>query len=145
MDEIFFIFRENFSDRTDYLKILVKAFEGIDLNADANKHLNYFYLIMPALTLNYIEHFLISKEKLMKKNAQDAFLSDDGFALGCAYFMKLLNLNNIYDSLHWREEVMGKFEKEISDITREVKKENISKRQFEEVFNFFLEIYDYLF
>ena len=118
----------------------MKAFEGIDLTAESNKHLNYFYLILPALTLNYIEHFLISKEKLMKKNAQDAFISDDGFALGCAYFMKLLNLNSLYDSLHWREEVTGKFEKEISDITREVKKENISKRQFEEVFLKFLKI-----
>ena len=111
----------------------MKAFEGIDLTNESNKHLNYFYLILPSLTLNYIEHFLISKEKLMKKNSQDAFISDDGFALGCAYFMKLLNLNSAYDSLHWREEVTQKFEKEILDITKEVKKENISKRQFEEV------------
>lgn len=48
--------------------------------------------------------------------------------------MKLLGQNNLYDSLHWKEEVLTRFTQEMIDISKESKKENLSKRQFEEVF-----------
>ena len=77
------------TDASDYLRILVKNFEGVFENEDC-AHLKLFYIIIPPLTLNYIEHVQRSKEKLLKKNNKDAFLSDDGFPLGMAYLLKIL-------------------------------------------------------
>ena len=42
-------------DATDFLRILVKNFEGVFDNSESD-HLKLFYIIIPPLTLNYIEH-----------------------------------------------------------------------------------------
>ena len=76
-------------DASDYLRILVKNFEGT-FESDDCAHLRLFYLIIPCLTLKYIEHIQKSKDKVFKKNNKDAFLSDDGFSLGIAYLLKIL-------------------------------------------------------
>jgi WASH complex subunit 7 len=77
-------------EATDYLRILVKNFEGVFDNEECT-HLRLFYLMLPALTLNYIEHIQKAKDKIQKKNNKDAFISDDGFPLGMAYLLKILN------------------------------------------------------
>ena len=74
LEELMNTFKEQFSSQTDYLRLLVKAFEGI-LSSDTHKHLNLFYYIIPPLLMNYIEHILINKEKLIKKSQQDVFLA----------------------------------------------------------------------
>jgi WASH complex subunit 7 len=43
------------SDAADYLRILVKNFEGV-FDTEECAHLKLFYIIIPPLTLNYIEH-----------------------------------------------------------------------------------------
>lgn len=45
------------------------------LRGGENKHLDVFYLILPALTINYTENILMAKERLTKKNMNDCFLS----------------------------------------------------------------------
>ncbi len=55
------------------MKILVKVFAKI--NSPENKHLKLFYLIVPTLALNYVESVSIAKEKLIKKNSIDAYIS----------------------------------------------------------------------
>lgn len=42
-------------DATDFLRILVKNFDGVFENAESD-HLKLFYIIIPPLTLNYVEH-----------------------------------------------------------------------------------------
>lgn len=42
-------------DANDYLRILVRNFEGL-FETDDTAHLRLFYIIIPAITLNYIEH-----------------------------------------------------------------------------------------
>jgi WASH complex subunit 7 len=47
----------------------------------------------------------ISKDRLLKKNFSEVYLVDDGFALGCAFFLKLLNQDSLYNSIHWKKEI----------------------------------------
>jgi WASH complex subunit 7 len=59
--------------------------------------------------LNYVEYMIGCKEKLNKKNSQGAAFTDDGFAMGIAYILKLLDQNHEFDSLHWFDAVKEKF------------------------------------
>lgn len=89
----------------------MKNFEGVFDNEECN-HLKLFYLIIPPLTLNYIEHIQKSKDKIFKKNNKDAFLSDDGFPLGIAYLLKILNQIDTFNGLNWFESMKEKFLKD---------------------------------
>ena len=151
LEELVTTFQEQFSSQTDYLSLLVKAFDNI-LASDTHKHLNLFYYMVPPLLMNYIEHILINKEKLIKKSCQDVFLTvlfifyiifnkihnkDDGFPMGCAYFLKILKMDKLYDGLHWEEVVRKRFSTEIKENTKETreKRHSVTKRQVEEVYN----------
>ena len=72
------------------MRILAKNFEGV-FEREECAHFKLFYIIIPPLTLNYIEHVQKSKERIFKKNNKDAFLSDDGFPLGMAFILKILD------------------------------------------------------
>jgi WASH complex subunit 7 len=51
-----------------------------------------------------------SKEKINKKNSIGAAFTDDGFAMGIAYILRLLNQYHDFDSLHWFQSVREKFQ-----------------------------------
>ena len=123
MDEITWSLVKNFSESTDYFKILVNAFAD-EFRTNKNMHLRNFYIILPSLTLNYIEFMIGSKEKLNKKNNTGASFSDDGFAMGIAYILKLLDQYHDFDSLHWFQSVREKFIANKSTITSEQKSQN---------------------
>ena len=65
LDEIYQTWKNAFSERQDYLRLLTKSFDG-KLNAETHSHLKYFYQIIPTLMINYVESMLIAKEKLKK-------------------------------------------------------------------------------
>lgn len=62
-----------------------------------------FYLIVPPLILNYVEHMLVGRSRIGKKETDGAgvLLFDDGFVVGLAYILKLLNQIGDFNSLHW--------------------------------------------
>jgi hypothetical protein len=45
-------------------------------------HLKNFYILVPALTISFVEHMLVQKEKIGKKGKNDGVFTDDGFVIG---------------------------------------------------------------
>eukprot|EP00112_Aurelia_sp_Birch-Aquarium-sp1_P010618 Seg226.22 transcript_id=Seg226.22/GoldUCD/mRNA.D3Y31 product="WASH complex subunit 4" protein_id=Seg226.22/GoldUCD/D3Y31 len=102
---------KNFAEGTEYFKMLVEVFSS-QFRDSKNMHLKNFYSILPPLTLNFVEYSMNSKDKMNKKNKVGAGFTDDGFVMGIAYILKLLDQYNEFDSLHWFQSVNEKYNKE---------------------------------
>lgn len=81
-----------------------------------------FYIIVPALTINFIEYILIAKEKLNKKNKEGAIFTDDGFPMGLIYVLKLLDQITEFSSLNWYNSIKQKIQAEKVKIDEQRKK-----------------------
>ena len=88
----------SFESSNEYFNILVQVFSN-QLNDEKQTHLQNFYLILPALTVNYIEHISTSKEKIFKKNLDGAAFTDDGFSIGLAYCLTLLGNFKLHQNI----------------------------------------------
>lgn len=91
---------KNFAEGTEYFKMLVDIFAK-EFRSDKNSHLNNFYVMVPPLCINFVEYMISAKDKLSRKNKIGAAFTDDGFAMGVAYILKLLDQYHDFDSLHW--------------------------------------------
>lgn len=100
-------FLANIEEATEYFELLVKVFVPVLRNKE-NIHLKNFYAIIPPLTVNYVEYSLNFKEKLNKRNKSEYSFTDDGFALGLAYIIEILNQEKHLESLHWFHSVQRK-------------------------------------
>lgn len=113
LDAVISNLSKNFSENNDYFKILVKVFQEVMVNETKEKeqrHLANFYQIIPALTINFVETSVQAKD-LMYKNSRrkESYFSDDGFAIGLAYILAILNQGEKLDALHWFDEVAQKY------------------------------------
>jgi len=110
----------------EYFKLLVDVFAPEFQSADAtHHHLSNFYIIVPALTLNYVEYLLSAKDRVMKKSSQLHAMTgenggytfcDDGFAIGVAYILKLLDQTQQFDALHWFDSVRDHYKQAINSL-----------------------------
>jgi WASH complex subunit 7 len=107
---------QKFAEGSDYFKILAEYLSKEMLTED-QQHLRNFYIIIPPLTLSYVEHMLIAKDKMIR-SGKDQNFTDDGFALGLAFILKILNQNEKFDSLHWFESVDAKYDEEYVELKK---------------------------
>ncbi|RLN59422.1 hypothetical protein BBP00_00006505 [Phytophthora kernoviae] len=137
LDSVISTLAKNFSENNDYFKVLVKVFQDVTAS-DEQKHLVNFYTIIPALTINYVETTVQAKD-LMYKNTRrrESYFSDDGFAIGVAYILAILDQGEQFDALHWFEEVVRKYKTEEEAYNQkqaerdERKREQVTKKQKE--------------
>jgi WASH complex subunit 7 len=120
------IFKQH-EDASDYLRMIVQNFDGM-LEGDDTKHLKLFYMMIPPLTLSYIDHLSKGKEKLNSKNKNiGGFISDDGFPLGLAYLLKILNQTEKFAGLNWFESMIAKLERD--KVAAEHREKQISEER----------------
>jgi WASH complex subunit 7 len=111
LDQVLGNLVRNFAEGTEYFKLLVGVFAPV-FRDPKNMHLRNFHIIVPPLTINFVEHSITCKEKMSKKNKVGAAFTDDGFAMGVAYILKLLDQYEEFDSLHWFQSVREKYNKD---------------------------------
>jgi len=112
LDTILSTLNQNFSEATNYFELLVQVFQKTFREKDFY-HLKNFYVILPALTINYVEHSIESKEKISRKNKMGAMLTDEGLPMGLAYILKLLDQFVDFDSFQWFSSVKDKIQAEV--------------------------------
>lgn len=118
----------NFIQGTEYFKLLVEVFAPVFRNPK-NVHLKNFFIIVPPLTLNFVEHMILSKDKMSKKNKVGASFTDDGFAMGIAYILKLLDQDSNFETLHWFDSVWNHIKAEKEAIDEQKSKGSLQLQQ----------------
>lgn len=87
----------------------------------ADSHLRNFFLIIPALTLSFVDSLRTAKERMEKTvKGSEAYFTDDGFPLGLAYILAILRQDRSFESLHWWEEVSAYHASELKKFGAEL-------------------------
>ncbi|XP_059151833.1 WASH complex subunit 4-like isoform X4 [Physella acuta] len=128
LDNVINNLAKNFAEGTEYFKMLVDVFAP-EFRNPKNMHLRNFFVILPPLTINFVEHSISCKEKMNRKNKVGAAFTDDGFAMGVAYILKLLDQYYEFDSLHWFQSVRVKLTKDKNEVLKQSGNRNDEKLQ----------------
>ncbi|KAK5970553.1 WASH complex subunit 7, partial [Trichostrongylus colubriformis] len=115
--------REQANKNRDFTKMLVEVFRRKFLDDPKFSHLLDFYVAVPALMVNYVDHMLVCRDRL-KKRAQlhkEITFTDDGFIMGLAYILTVLNLWPQFTSLNWFRSVNKKCATDHEMLTEEMK------------------------
>lgn len=120
-----------FAEGSDYFRILEHVFRG-EMQKDQNSHLRNFSIIVPPLTLSYVDHMMQGKDALHKKGKKANF-TDDGFALGVAFILKILDQNQEFNSLHWFDSVTDHLSAELQQVEESMRAKARAKASEEEI------------
>ena len=114
--------KEEKKDESDFLRVININCEVISkryigkLQGDGFAKLKFFYMFIPALTLDYIQSLLVAKEQLLKKKFKGGYISDDGFIIGLAFLTQILNQSKDFEETLWFEEVKEKVNTEVKEL-----------------------------
>jgi hypothetical protein len=98
----------------DYLQVLVDVFRKLD--PSTNEHLKNAFMITPALCVDFVDSILHAKDQVARahKNPnREAYFTDDGFVMGIAAILAMLNQDILFDSLKFFKGVAVYFESAI--------------------------------
>lgn len=74
LDKVISSMTKAYTEETDYFGIIVKTFQGVLMNADS-RQLKLFYMIVPSLTINFVEAMLVAKEKLERTRQTETYFT----------------------------------------------------------------------
>ncbi|VDM37100.1 unnamed protein product [Toxocara canis] len=121
LDGIFDDATKSVNQTNNYLQILLEVFAKEFRNFSKFDHLGSFYIIVPPLTINFTEHILACKGKLGRRAQQNNTFTDDGFILGVAFILTLLDQLEEFSSLNWFQSVENKCVDETTHAASTVK------------------------
>lgn len=94
----------------------LQAFTDVIRNPK-NDHLRYFYISVPSLTIQFVDSLIRSKEYKHKSSDTDRLVfTDDGFAMGLAYILIVLEQVDAFATLDWFTAVRFKYETELIEL-----------------------------
>uniref|UniRef100_A0A6U0K852 WASH complex subunit 4 n=1 Tax=Percolomonas cosmopolitus TaxID=63605 RepID=A0A6U0K852_9EUKA len=102
-----------FAEGSDYFQMLEKVFSQ-ELLTENHKHVQNFFVIIPPLTQNFVDHIIKCKDRMLR-NGKEANFTDDGFVLGVCFILKILNQNDKFKSLHWFQSVASQHHQEYAE------------------------------
>lgn len=122
LDTVLHRLSNSFAEGMDYFNMLVVSFQQMISSAE-HGHLNNFSFILPALTLNFVESMIRKKDRINRKanKLDEASFTDDGFALGCCFLLRVLDLYSDFNALHWWQEVRHHVRKHESELQKQKK------------------------
>lgn len=107
-DEIIQTSLSGCSGSSDYLNILLTVFKDV-LNDSDHDHLKNFFLLVPAACLGWLDKSSEIKEDMKKEyKMKELYYVDDGFAMGVAFILNILDQNEIFDNLGWFDDIRRK-------------------------------------
>eukprot|EP01129_Flabellula_baltica_P015634 TRINITY_DN8032_c0_g1_i1.p1 TRINITY_DN8032_c0_g1~~TRINITY_DN8032_c0_g1_i1.p1 ORF type:complete len:1108 (-),score=219.26 TRINITY_DN8032_c0_g1_i1:5-3328(-) len=127
LDDIVRIMVGNFSEGTDYFSTLVNTFSAVYKNTE---HLENFYIIIPALTINYVKHILKCKDKFSKRGKEEGTFTDDGFSIGLAFLLAVLEQNTPFNSLHWFRSANQYYKREMENLSSKKKEKRVKTAHY---------------
>lgn len=128
MDDVAGTLASNFSEGSDYFKVLVSVFQQVLLSGD-HTHLDNFYMIIPSLCLSWVDASYQAKMYMYKSNrARDTYYTDDGFAVGLAYILAILKQGHKFDSMHWFQCMREKLDSDAQAISDKKKQQDAAKK-----------------
>ena len=129
LDRVLDDLARSLSESSDYFQLLVQVFRPF-FRDPRHVHLRLFHLIVPPLTVNFVEHIVTCKEKLNKKNKQDhATFTDDGLAMGVAYCLAVLDQWKDFDALQWSASVGEYFDEQRRTVRAPSHAKDVDKLQ----------------
>ncbi|XP_017062331.1 WASH complex subunit 4 [Drosophila ficusphila] len=123
--------KECYSDSTNYFKLLLQGFQPFLCNPH-NHHLRTFYLITPALIMNYIDYRVKQKLKIHKKDQTKISLFEDGFAIGLVYILNMLNQQTEFHELGWSQTTTRHLNEERAKVRDIIKSQQSATDQLDE-------------
>ena len=77
--------------------------------------------------IDFTEKIIVVKGNVTKRATPGVYISDDGFALGVAYLLKIFKQVNEFDSLNWFSSVKNRFEEELLTQNEHKEEKKITK------------------
>ena len=105
----------------NYLYHMASILSG-SLSHQENIELDLFAVLLPALTLTFVETAITAKDNLGKKKKSEdeaSFFSDDGFIIGACFLLKIFSADRFFESLSWFPSVINHYNQE--EINRKKK------------------------